>query len=259
MDIFVWNENADKTCIKSGSYCALSEELIDFSYDEGNYPPNIEQFCLSVLDGQYDDIFDFSKDFIDIGACHGVYSIELLKKFNHCYAFEPNKTYAYLIGANAVSHDVVDRIDIFNTFLAETEGYTKYNGWTSDTDNNTLIDTNDLTRCCFEAKYFWNTRDKYNLTKTRTLDSYNFNNIGFIKIDTEGSELRILRGAVDTIIRNNFPPILFEMWPHSEPFIIDHDKWQQYCNELIAFLENLGYTIKYNVNPALDTHLAVKI
>ena len=28
MDIFVWNKNADKTCVKTGSYCALSEDLV---------------------------------------------------------------------------------------------------------------------------------------------------------------------------------------------------------------------------------------
>lgn len=258
MDIFVWNKNADKTCVKTGSYCALSEDLINFSYASGGYPPNIEHFCLEVLRGKYDDIFDFSKSFIDVGACHGVYSIELLKKFKHCYSFEANKTYSYIIGANAVANDVVDRIDIFNVYLSDREGYTRFNGWTSDVNNDNLIDAPRLTHHCYEAKYYWDKLDEFDIVNTRSLDSYNFSNIGFIKIDAEGCEFKILQGAVDTIKRNNYPPILFEMWPVESDFITDKEGWKKHCDEMIAFLENLGYKITYNVNPALDTHLAIK-
>lgn len=257
MDIFVWNKNANKVCIKSGSYCGLSEFLIDFAYSGSSLPPNIEQFCIDTVAGKYDKYFDFSKDFIDIGACHGVYSIELLKKFNHCYSFEANKTYSYLIAANAVSNDVVDRIDIYNEFLSDNNGTIEYNDWVSNRDNNDMLDTTCLSTSCYEALSLHDNLNQYKPVETRTLDSYNFNNIGFIKIDTEGNDLRILQGAVETIKRNNYPPILFKMWPDTLPFIINKEKYKEYCDKLIYFFENLGYKIIYNVNPALDTHLAI--
>jgi FkbM family methyltransferase len=48
----------------------------------------------------------------------------------------------------------------------------------------------------------------------RTLDSYNIENIGFIKMDVEENELDVLKGAMETIIRSNYPKILFESNPN---------------------------------------------
>ena len=46
----------------------------------------------------------------------------------------------------------------------------------------------------------------------KTLDSFNLTNINFIKIDVEGHEEFVLRGAVKTLANNNYPKILFESW-----------------------------------------------
>jgi FkbM family methyltransferase len=43
-----------------------------------------------------------------------------------------------------------------------------------------------------------------------TLDSYNIQNIGFIKMDVENNELNVLKGAVNTIKNSEYPSILFE-------------------------------------------------
>ena len=120
-----------------------------------------------------------------------------------------------------------------------------------------MIDTTYLTSCCYEQIYNSN-KDIYSTISTKTLDSYNFNDIGFIKIDTEGNELRILKGAISTIIRNNYPPILFEMWSAEVDFIIDKNKYHEYCDNLIAFIKSFGYKIIYDVTADPGTHLAIK-
>jgi FkbM family methyltransferase len=62
-----------------------------------------------------------------------------------------------------------------------------------------------------------------------TLDSYAFNNVGFIKIDVEGFEEEVLRGAVDTILRDK--PILY----------IEDDRIEKRTG-LRNFIKSLGYT-----------------
>jgi FkbM family methyltransferase len=65
--------------------------------------------------------------------------------------------------------------------------------------------------------------------EVRTLDSFNFENVGLIKIDVEGYEEEVLRGAVETIARCK--PILY----------IEDDRASKSAG-LHKFLEELGYT-----------------
>ena len=65
--------------------------------------------------------------------------------------------------------------------------------------------------------------------EVRTLDSFNFQNVGLIKIDVEGYEEEVLRGAVETIARCK--PILY----------IEDDRINKSAR-LHEFLTELGYT-----------------
>jgi FkbM family methyltransferase len=65
----------------------------------------------------------------------------------------------------------------------------------------------------------------------RTLDSYNFENVGLIKIDVEGYELDVLRGAVNTITR-------------CSPTLYVEDDREDKRSALRTFIKSLGYTIE---------------
>jgi FkbM family methyltransferase len=68
------------------------------------------------------------------------------------------------------------------------------------------------------------------------LDLFKFNDVDFIKIDVEGSELEVLRGASETI-KNNSPLILIEL--------LDSQKnAEQNIIMVTTFLEELGYSLK---------------
>jgi len=69
-----------------------------------------------------------------------------------------------------------------------------------------------------------------------TLDSFSFENIGLMKIDVEGFEERVLRGAVDTIARCR--PIMY----------IEDDRRDRSAS-LRAFITSLGYTIEEHFPP----------
>jgi hypothetical protein len=70
-----------------------------------------------------------------------------------------------------------------------------------------------------------------------TLDSGAHQNVRLIKIDVEGHELEVIKGASKTIKENNYPPIIFEAWTWKPWFEPKRKK-------LFSFLEKLGYEIQ---------------
>ena len=63
----------------------------------------------------------------------------------------------------------------------------------------------------------------------KTLDSFNLENVGFIKIDIEGHELKALLGGLETLKKNR-PVIVFE----------EHKLF----SGVFTLLKELGYTIR---------------
>jgi hypothetical protein len=90
----------------------------------------------------------------------------------------------------------------------------------------------------------------------KTLDSFQFENVSFIKIDVEGFEKEVLMGAVDTLRRNNYPKILFESWGNwKEKEGVPAD---QIRKELFVYLEGLGYKVM-GVSGVRDMYLATHL
>jgi len=135
------------------------------------------------------------KSFIDIGAATGGWSLFVAQKGHHVYAFEPSpKAYAILVSrlkkySNAHTYpyalgdkDTQGRLGLAALSLSGTmdaEVGTLQGGGTID-------------------------------IVVRKLDSLNLSRVGVIKIDTEGYETPILRGA-EIIIRSNKPRLVIEV------------------------------------------------
>src|SRR6202022_1062963 len=127
---------------------------------------------------------------IDIGANEGLYSYVLAKLFDRVEAFEPNE---------AASSDLRDynspKINLHGVALSRSEGERALHvpisagvvssGYGS-LEPKTLPPSEGITT---------------QIVQTRTLDSYGFKDVAFIKIDVEGHELQVLDGATDTIAR----------------------------------------------------------
>ena len=135
---------------------------------------------------------------IDIGANEGFWTYKLSKFFTQVHSFEINPNVSEVIATSNISN--IDLHDIgLSDSVAEKEFYIPINenkhieGWGS-------LEKRELDfTTTFETKRF----------KVTPLDSYNFKNIDFIKIDVEGHELNVLKGAKNTILQN-FPILVIE-------------------------------------------------
>ena len=133
---------------------------------------------------------------IDIGSCEGLWSLNLSEEFKTVYAFEPMPD-VYAVSLkwlpenvklhNIALSDVEDNIEMI--FFENNVGMTMKRG-------NAFIED-----------FMKNSRSKTFTSKTRTLDSYGFTNVDFIKIDAEGEEQNIIYGAKETL--NRCSPIIF--------------------------------------------------
>jgi len=134
---------------------------------------------------------------IDVGANKGVYTYHLSRLCPHVHSFEPNPKMHWIL-----TRALPKNATAYTCALSDREGSAE------------LI-------VPIYGKNFTNAGASLSTLKkegqhgavtvqTRTLDSFNFTNVGFIKIDVEGFERTVLTGAAETIRRER-PTILVEM------------------------------------------------
>jgi FkbM family methyltransferase len=181
---------------------------------------------------------DKTKIFIDCGAHMGAYSVLLADGFKEVHSFEAQRrTYFQLCG---------------NIFINEKTNIHPYNRALTDlTGSNQKVtlsivseDGGGSTICEPHAPVL--NQEK---VETITIDHYHFNDIGLIKLDIEGNELKAIQGALCTIKRCNFPPLIFEA---------NNATWfQPEKKKLFEYVRSLGYDIA-EIRPFDNMYVAVK-
>lgn len=159
--------------------------------------------------------FDFSEyQAIDIGANIGNHSLYFSDYFKSVISFEPNpRTYKVLL----LNSDLVSNITCINVGLSDVARETTLYIHPCNLGGSSIANSN--------APYF-------EKIKLDLLDSYtNLSNVALIKVDVEGCELQVLRGAKTLILKEN-PFILFEQ--HTEDF-------KNGKSEVISELRAMGY------------------
>ena len=149
---------------------------------------------------------------LDIGANCGVMAQALEYSGFECVAFEPQPVVAEVCQKNM-------RGQVYNCGLGAEAGMAKMPKLRYEDDNN-------IGGMGIGYASIYGTID----VEVRTLDSFNFQNVGFMKIDVEGFEEQVLRGGRETILRDK--PVMY----------IEDDRREK-SQSLRKYIQELGYTI----------------
>ena len=164
---------------------------------------------------------------IDIGANIGLWSKDLSKYFNKLICFEPNPLCQKYLKNNIN----MNNSKIYNFALGDCEDSKNLFLHPSNSGASSLI---NRTKLGFKDDntiiYGEFSKDIPTVEVTvKKLDTFNFNKIDFIKIDVQGFELSVLKGAKKTLKKNN--PVI----------CVEEDDPKN--SLVIPYLEELNYEI----------------
>ena len=159
--------------------------------------------------------------FIDVGAHVGTWAQHFALKCKQVHAFEPQpSTYARL-------HEGVRLAKLSNVICHDValggQGEVDLHVVSVDGGGSTLRHRQELGAVLAVER-----------VRCAQLDDFEFDNLGVIKIDAEGFEIDILRGAAKTIEKHR-PTLLLEAW--------DHEWYARERAELIAHVVGLDYGV----------------
>lgn len=116
---------------------------------------------------------------VDVGAHIGLWSFNLAPAFESVHAFEPVAAHRACFERNCVGLMLADKLTLHPIALGMQEGTVSIKTAPTSSGDSWVSGDGDI--------------------PMRTLDSFAFEHVDFIKIDCEGYEENVLRGAVATI------------------------------------------------------------
>lgn len=162
---------------------------------------------------EYNSAIEKVKNFrtaIDVGANLGVMSKRMVEQFDNVHAFEP------LFHEHLKENVVSENITIYPYAVGAEEKTELMRVGVYHSGGSNIIQ---------DAK------DKRGLTEVKvvTLDSFDFQDVDFLKIDVELYEMYVVLGASNTIQKYK-PTVLIELTPNNK-----------YYKDIIKFFTELGY------------------
>lgn len=168
---------------------------------------------------------------VDIGASIGEFTIAMLESSRAVIAFEPRPAQARDLTAMFEAVDAPVRVEA--VALSDQPGVTTMRVVPDDPGRSTIDDSNTLS----DVGGGGDPVQAIDVPVQR-LDDLQLDNVGLVKIDVEGHELAVLRGAADTITRNR-PAVLVEAEERHHPHAVA---------AISEFLTGLGYAGYFDVD-----------
>ena len=174
---------------------------------------------------------------LDVGTNNACNAIHYAKKFSTVECFEPTPL-AQQLWENTVRDNNVTNVTLYKNAVGECQKTTEIVTHERNGGHNHL---NNADRPRWSGKK-WTDRDAKPRKRVclpvqvNTIDSYNFQDVGFIKIDVEGYEKFVLEGALDTIKRCR-PTIQLEIVANQ------CRKFGYWGEDMIEWIRSMDYTV----------------
>jgi len=210
---------------KVRGWTILNEEksgsILDFVYGRSSWDSNYLRKLNRFLKGNETK----KRVAIDVGACYGFVSEFMSERYDEVKSFEVVSPVRDCLIEN-VNRFENNNVEVFPYGLGEKEGEVDIYftpSWTGHSSHYRNLDI-----YAGLGKY-----ETILKCQVRALDSFEFENVDFIKIDVEGLELEVLRGAVETIKR--WRPVI------TTEINADDPESTKKCVDIICLLEDLDY------------------
>ena len=175
---------------------------------------------------------------LDVGANLGAYSIPVAKDVQRLngsvIGFEPQRIIYYQLCGNIFLNSL-DNYRAFNQAVGDVDGFVEVPEVDYGTNRN-------IGAFSLDGEYRrFNGIDASVKSKTTKVPMIRLDDLevekspSLIKIDVEGFEINVLKGAKDFLSRHRFPPVLFEAW--------NFDWFAEGRKELMACFLELGYKV----------------
>jgi FkbM family methyltransferase len=198
----------------------LGDQFVSLGCLFDNYEPAETRFVRAAL--RPGDVF------IDVGANVGWFTLlasTIVSDTGKIYAFEPRAETGDHLEKTVTLNRLENQITVYRYALSDTEGKAFLN-WAKDTDN---------PGGSFLADQVASERMEAQLVPLRQLDQLGLERVDFMKVDVEGAEMRVFRGARATLERCR-PVILSELSPE----MLERGSGA-HTDAFFAFFKEFGY------------------
>jgi FkbM family methyltransferase len=176
---------------------------------------------------------------IDAGSYFGFHAIHMARHFGQVYAFEPQTTMFEMLCANILLNQM-QNIKAFNNALFDHECFMQLAPVLNQEIPVPFVEGRvDYDRVGNAAALAFGLAGEraQGAIHTLTIDSLNLDNVGLIKIDTQGSDFHVIKGAASTVTRCR-PVVIFEY--EQELSRLHGEKFEDFEQ----FFESVGYDVK---------------
>lgn len=164
---------------------------------------------------------------VDVGANFGMVSYWLTRLAQRCVAFEPIPRLAH-----ALQRGFGASIELHNVALSDARGDAELIVPRISPGLSTIESKNTLSaRALAGAERI--------VVQKRRLDEFDLTNVSFVKIDVEGHEEAVLRGA-EGLLRRERPSLLIELEERHNPGCIDRVRSMLFAHGLVGAAQHEG-------------------